>query len=1694
MRRYRFAAFLTVAVVTLILVACGRNERDESEPPEPPIPFTQMQLALEDSDRSAISLLTWQTLYDVPKEGHTLRPTVFGANGVDIASAFVLTLPEALPAGRLPAILIDGQPQPIVTRQSDGSYLVTPAVSLAHNALVIFRMARSGDENDITWAFQTMPRFEVVSTLPGNQSVNVPVNTGIEINFSVGGYEDIREYFSIEPHVNGRFIRREASSIFMPTNPLEQGKVYTVNLRAGFGLAGTGETLAEDHIFSFETNVNEALRQTPTESFHFFNMYTELPSFEPPQVNYRVSYPWGGTRPTVDIGVYRIDDEAQAVEAVREQFNIPRWSVFAWRNSFVDVSRLTRVASMTVTQAQGDRWFETLQLPNALPAGFYVINAVIGGEVSDQMILQITDIAVQIVADDDMTILWANDMVSGQPVNGARVSDGDRTWHTDGDGIAIIPNGIPDTAQTLVISAPDGKRCILFTAGHINHWGWWGWHSPQPDNAYWSVLQLDRTIFQRNDTVYFWGFAQNRSQNEAITHVTAVLTEGWGFGRFGTRDTLHRQTVAVQGGAYSGEMRLPNLDTGSYRLTVYHGDIVLGSTFFEVQDYVKPPYQMLVSTSKRAAFVGESVTFTVRTEFFEGTPVPELGISYGLWGHALNHNRQGQGVTDLNGEAEITISQLSHQTAHQGETSLFFTAEATLPEIGRTTRSASLRVFINDIDVRARATRNGENAELTVDVNTITLDRINDGTAAHWGDYLDRPVSGQRLEVAISRVYWVPVRIGERYCFIERIVVPQYRHDRREEIIDRFTMTTGADGVASRSFTVPNRKNESYFARITTTDSHGRGITHDAFIGRDFWEFFMRMEMGEPFLNGGKEWNEGYDIGEEVRLTVMQGSEAVTRGNVLFVVASNGILEYRVRRNEIAFPFGEEHLPNATVYAFHFNGHIYSSNWWMRETLRFNRESRQLQIDVTTDQDTYKPGETANLTINVTDSLGNPVQADINISVVDEALFALQEMHVDTLWALFRHIPSGVRHTIATHRTFASDGHDDGSNMRAVALSGAGDSAAATPAPSLAAAESAMDAGSANGDARIRELFEDTAVFASLQTNARGQAAFSFRLPDNITSWRLSVSGITNNLYAGNDTTNIIVTQPMFLHYSLNSIFLTGDVPVLGVNAFGTSLNGGEEVLFEVWHDDIYPVRAAVIRAEGTAFERVNIPLWEMTAEGSYSIIMRATTSNGYTDTVRHNFTVVDSHRMVDTVVFCEVTADTVFAAGRPGLTQITFTDRGRGQYLHELMGMRWTRGVRLEGLVMQREANRLIRRYFPELDLHTAETPFDPRNYQRPDGGIAMLPYADSDLAVTVRMIPFIRDEVNTAALRNYLYNIADGAAPGNRILALYGLALLKEPVLLYLYDYTMVADLTIVNAAYLALGFASLGETHMARTIYNERITPHIQRIEPYYRVNAGNTRAEILEATSIAALLALQLNMPEREGLHRYTLSHFTANLLVDIQRISYIINEIESASELPASITYTLFGEEFTRDLSFGRNYTLRIPAQNLHEFNLTSVTGEVGAVSIHRVPLEEIEPADNDIRITRQYFRSGENIPRTTFNQGDLVRVEITVDYSRRDLTGSYIITDFLPAGLVYTPGSARFEMNRSSERRWAHATTEGQRITFYDHNSRFNNTRTYFYYARLINPGTFRAEGLIVQSYGARDYLTVGSDDVITIT
>jgi len=125
------------------------------------------------------------------------------------------------------------------------------------------------------------------------------------------------------------------------------------------------------------------------------------------------------------------------------------------------------------------------------------------------------------------------------------------------------------------------------------------------------------------------------------------------------------------------------------------------------------------------------------------------------------------------------------------------------------------------------------------------------------------------------------------------------------------------------------------------------------------------------------------------------------------------------------------------------------------------------------------------------------------------------------------------------------------------------------------------------------------------------------------------------------------------------------------------------------------------------------------------------------------------------------------------------------------------------------------------------------------------------------------------------------------------------------------------------------------------------------------------------------------------------------------------------------------------------------------------------------------------------------VPISVFEQGDLVRVELSIGYSNAALTGTNIVTDFLPAGLVYAAGSARASTgtHRTTNDYMVWARQEGQRIIFHDHNSksRPDDIGTYYYYARVINPGTFTAEGSIVQNRDAMSYMTIGSDEVIVI-
>ncbi|MCD7948251.1 MAG: Ig-like domain-containing protein [Oscillospiraceae bacterium] len=1594
------------------------------------------------------------------KDGYALTPTSAGADGVNVASTFQLTTPEDFTPEDIGARLtLDGQAAPTVEKTGDRTFLITPAAQLSANTLYTFRLTRP-EAAELTWVFQTAKKFAVTSVFPANQATNVPINSGIEITFSTEGYGEIDSYFSISPAVKGTFEYHKNTAVFVP-EALAYKTMYTVTLQGGIALASTGEAITEDTVFSFETQAKKEKEAVEAqESIWFSPTYTEYGTTDPPSL-YLYAYDSANKQYlSPKINVYQFKSDAQGLEAALKRQGAPYWSNYAREESYTSVSSLSRVLSF---QAEMDGKNHMLTLPETLSAGFYVIEAV-SNDAYDQMIIQVSDLPVQVIADNDKAIVWVNDIQTGTAATGATVYDvnGKATYKTDEYGIAVINRALctTDGVEQLLVTAKDGRTCTWFRSSISISSG-------ENSDDYWKYLQLDRSLFQRDDDVLFWGFVQNRNEEESVQSVRAVLTQGYYFYSGSDRDILQSQTVPVTEGTYSGALSLPNLDAGTYCLTIYHGDILLTSTYFSVEEYEKPTYKLEITTEKKAVFADETVPFHISTAFFEGTPVPGLELSYRFSGY---QSRSGTVTTDAAGKAVVTEALAPNDS---NRTTLSFSAGATLPEIGDISDSASVRVFTNDIDLGIQVKRTGGNATLTVDVNTITLDRLNDGTATGYYDYLDAPVAGRAVTAEVFRTYYTKTESGTYYDYIEKKSKQCYTYERQQEALEQYTLTTDEGGHAQLQFTVPDVKGESYYVTLTCLDNNGRKVSHTVYIGRDYASYYNSIETDRYMLQTEKT---RYDVGEAVELTLQRGEDTVPGGNVLFVQERNGITAYQAGENPYTFSFSEQHIPNIYIYAYCFDGMQYQCTYYMYEILTYQPDSRALALTITPDQDSYAPGDTCTVRVTATDVNGAPKQASINLSVVDEALFALKNYTVDPLQALYTAVRVRGTFSYATHAYTISVRESAGGGS-ATTITGDAD------IPLGIASES-----------NLRETFLDTAFFDTIQTDAQGQAVYTFGLPDNITSWRLTAAGISKDLYAGSATGNIAVTQPLFLSYTLSDTFLTGDTPTVGITAYGSGLTGSEPVTFTVW-DEADPDRKYT--ADGTALSRTDVPLWKMTDVGEHALILQASVNGGQSDMVKHTYEVLSSYRQVTTAQYYDLTRDTVLQTGTSGLTNITFTDRSRGQYLSELFRMRWGSGDRVERMLVRRESAALIAAYFPDLSTWTRqEDAFDPLQYQRGDGGMAILPYAESDVVTTVKLMPYVLDEVNKSALKNYLYDIYEGDSGQPKTCALYGLAQLKEPVLLELDAYAQLEDLSIQDAVYVALGYCALGETASANALYSAHVAPSLEQIAPYYRVNTGADNDDILEATSAAVLLAATLDQPEWEGLYQYCVKNQTVDILITLEKFRYIEMQMEKTTAEGGSVTYSLYGETYTRDLSGGRSYTLRIPAQNMSAFALQSVEGAVGAVSSYEIPMTDGTTAETGISVTRKYYNAnGGALENNSMKQGDLVRVELTVNYAPKTVQGSYSVTDYLPAGLAYVSNSAKIEnAARFGYGYSCYATTEGQKVLFYDYNRADSNQSVYYYYARVICPGTFRAEGTVVQNLAATGYMTLGADDTITIS
>jgi hypothetical protein len=321
-------------------------------------------------------------------------------------------------------------------------------------------------------------------------------------------------------------------------------------------------------------------------------------------------------------------------------------------------------------------------------------------------------------------------------------------------------------------------------------------------------------------------------------------------------------------------------------------------------------------------------------------------------------------------------------------------------------------------------------------------------------------------------------------------------------------------------------------------------------------------------------------VGDKLRLLVYVPYE---KARLLFTIEGRTILDYAVVRSQanagpyqvVEIPIKDRYFPNVYIQGRILPGAIDPSKGEKKQDAKDKlldrpddddmRDPRWCRVDVSkpagkidgaplnvqieTDQATYRPGGDVRATIKVTDAVGRPQAAELSFAAVDESVYAFGEDGLDRLPGFFR-MPHETRRfqakawrtSLGSRWSAAAKGENKDVRDLAKQLADAmkqaeaiekmdaalpdlrGEQFAIAPLPRLGGE---MPSGEVPA-ARLREHFQETAAWLpQLRTDETGTARASFTLPDSLTRYRLTSVALTKETDIGVGRARITAGLPL---------------------------------------------------------------------------------------------------------------------------------------------------------------------------------------------------------------------------------------------------------------------------------------------------------------------------------------------------------------------------------------------------------------------------------------------------------------------------------------------------------------------------------------------------------------------------------------
>lgn len=1554
-----------------------------------------------------------------------VEPTQLDAAGIDVDAGFRLISKNEVTLDFLKsAVKIYPETGFEISQNSSNEFLIQPATPLNENA--IYRVDLLDQEgSQLSWAFQTQMSLGITGTIPGQKSQYVPVNSGIEVIFTHKNIENFEEVFSIEPHVNGKFTSNGYAMIFVP-DELERGTTYKVTINAGAKVKGSELTMNEPYVFSFTTessdrdnmvSINNLFNVFTTSQTHFISAFVNDKAIN---YDYKVDvYAFSSSEGFIK-DTQRFD-ETMSFGTMYDHLETTLPANLTLLNSF---------STKPVPVTYGYMDFYAFEMPEQLMPGYYLVRI----SYEDQTYfayIQVNDMLVYESQFEDMHFLWLLDSTTNAPVKDARITVDEKfTGQSIFDGTATIAyeGDHADVTYTKIEASGYADFIVRTVPKYIYAYDYGLRDDQMPyvpyNNDYWKYLYTDRGTYLPTDQMNIFAFIKPKSNQSGVYNLSLYSKVN------GTHLIESKKVSTTNTGTFSESFEWSDITPGWYSLLVEDGDTPVMMHDFYINEYTKPIYQVDGQLDKEFISAGDSIRFKVNAAFYDGTPVPDMSFNYYM---SLDKDWSGNLVTDLSGQAEIVLTPDSSTTNWRPMTSRMNISN-TNAENYQVTDFSSFVFLPKDKMLELIYDRESESPMLEILAHELDDSKYSTDYGFMYENLRGLPLDTS-VSVKVTESWYEKKEIGQIYDYINKVNVKKYEYIHKSQVVeDKVYDITGGRLVLDMPYV---KNSESSFQVEVTLDEGDKGKIVENIHVSDYNRY-----PTDPLFNFytlvPEDRKYSYGLNETVRYYLdNNGKVEETSGDKLMVMyLKDGLLRYEIKDNlEGSFAFEKNHIPNIMIQAIYSKDGLLSKTSYA-QTISYDYTEREIKIAVTPDHQDYGPGDTAHLEITTTDASGNPYPADVNISIVDEAYFTLFGQQVDFLGTLYASVyGTGILREYLSSEL--NGGYFDYGNM--------------------------AEKGGDGSDYYVRSDFKDTATFSTVTTDASGKGDVSFKLPDNLTSWRITYQGINDRLEGANGFININTKLPFHVSTILSKIFITGDNPSVSLRVFGDEAVKGKPVSYAVALEKEGSDAIKEIQKDGVTGEYTNISLGVL-GKGIYTITSYANDGT-YKDAVEQTFEVVDSTVYFNNKEYFKMSTRTQFDKVYSN-AEVTFFNESESNFYNSLLDLRFATGVRIDQLLSAMEARRFIKENFePDLILWDESI----AQYQNYDGGIKLLPYSDSDALLTFRTILLNSEAFNEETVKTYFYDLVRNEASDlHRVVAgLAGLAFYREPVLLDIQDLMMNENLTKMDRIVLANGLEAIGDKTAASSIYKEVLSESVRKGDKLV-VTLSDSEGDNHVAAGLLAGLAAKLNDYDNgDLLFDYIYENPSIYEISDIEQLIYLKNrDIMNSEEIKAlsgKITLEYGGKETILEIFGFETKTITVTPEELMSLRVKDVVSNVSAYVYALGGVEDLtENKVKDFNLIKEYRLN--NQPVNTFKQSDLIKVVITPSVSDKDAT--YQITDFIPAGFRF--------MRLEGGDLWYEE--QGQKIIFYysDHLKKQSIT----YYIQAVMPGTYTADHTVITKLG----------------